>query len=201
MATVRTQIEGESLTHKYLWECCCMQIETAKRRRKGGMYFHMTAMLMAYLTCEAYINFAGEHIAPKEWENEKGFFSKPPYKGLEGKLDCLVKKCGITLDKGRRPYQTFKELAHLRRYLAHGKPDRFNVIVQHSSNEAPSLYGYDELSLLVTPEKSIRAMKDVETLLEFLHSQFAAHVPQGSFKRKALGGILGYATGSRQSDT
>ncbi len=50
------------------------------------MYFDLSAMLMAYLTYEAYLNFLGTRVTPSDWENEREFFRKAPYKGTEGKL-------------------------------------------------------------------------------------------------------------------
>ena len=66
------------------------------------MYFHISAMLLAYLTYEAYINFLGDRFASETWRDEKEFFSKKPYQGLEGKLKFLVtdRYYGATHDRG-----------------------------------------------------------------------------------------------------
>ncbi len=192
MSTAETEIEGESLTHRILWQCCILQMEIARNQPKGAMYFHLTAMLTAYLTYEAYLNYVGERVAPSEWANEKEFFNKDPYKGIEGKLKKIAEVCGITnINKGVRPYQTITTLGDLRDCVVHGKPDKFKVKSEHPRDIEQSLHGHDQLTQLVSPEKSERAIHDIEEFVEFLHQQARKHVHDIWFGDKALSGLLG----------
>ena len=173
MMLAKTKIDGETFTHKILWQCCLMQIETARRRKRGAQYFHMSAMLMAYLTYEAYINFLGERLAPDEWAKEREFFRKEPYQGIEGKLKLISEKSFIVgIEKGKRPYQTIINLKKFRDFLSHGKPNKYSKTIQHTRDNMPPLFGnYDKIDSLVTPEQAEIAVEDVEEFIRFLHEQ------------------------------
>jgi hypothetical protein len=43
-------------------------------------------MVFAFHTLDAYLNYAGEHLAPEIWQNEGEFFAKQPYRGFDGKI-------------------------------------------------------------------------------------------------------------------
>jgi hypothetical protein len=117
MARVQTKIAGEQFTHKELWRCCQLQLASARRRKKGQRYFHMSAMLMAYFAYEAYLNAAGSRIAPKDWANERAFFNSKNYKGIDGKLKRICEACGIPrILKGKRPFQSIRHLKGLRNF-------------------------------------------------------------------------------------
>ena len=199
---VETNIYGETFTHKILWECCQRQMETARRRKKGTKYFNMTAMLMAYLTYEAYINFLGERFAPDIWVNEREFFSKAPYQGIEGKLKKIQERCPIgAIEKGGRPYQTIKKLKDLRDFLSHCKPDKYYKTIIHTRDKEPPLFGkYDKLGTLVTPEKAEIAVADVKAFIGFLHKQASRHT-QDIWFAEALEGIRGYSTSESRTKT
>ena len=203
MTLVETNIVGETFTHKILWECCLRQMDTARRRKKGTKYFHITAMLMAYLTYEAYINFLGDRFAHETWKNEREFFSKAPYKGIDGKLKKIMENCPITgITKGQRPYQTIKQLKTLRDLLSHCKPDKFKkTIIHHRDNEPPLFGKYDKLEMLVSKEKAEMAVKDVEEFIEFIHKQAAQHTKDIWFGKEALSGIRGYSSGDSRVKT
>ena len=57
----------------------------------------MSSMLLAYLTYEAYINFLGDRFASDVWKNEKAFFAKKPYYGLEGKLSYCQREYRLSV--------------------------------------------------------------------------------------------------------
>jgi hypothetical protein len=170
---VETTISGETFTHKVLWKCCLQQMKTAKRRKKGSLFFHLSAMLLAYLTYEAYINFLGDRIAPDVWAKEKDFFTKKPYRGLEGKLRFLVEKIPISgIKKGERPFQTITKLKRLRDFLSHGMVDKFEEVIIHHRAKEPPLFGrYGKIDKLVTAESAERAVSDVREFIEFLHRE------------------------------
>ncbi len=173
------------------------QIKTARRRKKGTKYFHITAMLMAYLTYEAYINFLGDRFAPDVWKNEREFFSKKPYKGIQGKLKKILERCPMPdLKKGQRPYQTIMGLKKLRDFLSHCKPDKYTKTIIHNPDNIDILiFGkYDKIEQLVSKEKAEAAVKDVRELIEFLHEHAAQHTNDKWFGSEALGGIRGHSS-------
>lgn len=193
---VETRIDGETFTHKVLWECCLSQMETAKRRKKGSMYFHISAMLLAYLTYEAYINFLGDRFASDTWRDEKEFFSKKPYQGLEGRLKFLAEKIPIEgIDKSQRPYQTLKKLKTLRDFLSHGKIDKYERIIHHSRDKEPPLFGrYGILDELVTAESAKKAVLDVKQFIRFLHQQAMKRTNDLWFGEDPFDGFRGHAS-------
>lgn len=197
MMKIETTITGENLTHKILWECCIRNMETAKRRKKGSTYFFISAMLLAYLTYEAYINFLGDRFAPDTWAKEKDFFASRQDQGLEGKLKFLTKKIPITgIQKGQRPYQTIKKLKSLRDFLSHGKVDKYEkVIVHHRDNEPPLFGRYGKLGALVSPELAEIAVADIQQFVEFLHIQAKKQSDDAWFGDDPLGGIHAHSTG------
>ena len=74
---------------------------------------------MAFLAYEAFINYLGHVLAPELWADEKANFKG---KGLEGKLDAIVKKLhAYRWEKGANPYQAIKRLEAFRDMVAHGK--------------------------------------------------------------------------------
>ncbi|HEY4487740.1 MAG TPA: hypothetical protein VI483_03190 [Candidatus Paceibacterota bacterium] len=194
MKEVTTKIEGELITHRLLWRCCIKQMEAARSRENDASYFHLTAMLMAYFTYEAYLNFLGDRIAPKVWEDERRYFSKKPYRGADGKLRKIAEICGFEIERGKRPHETIVELEKLRNFVAHGKPDKYEEKVKHQPEREPSMFGYDTLSKYITQEKAERAINDGKEFIEFLHERCRAKVRDGWYGDKALEGSLGYAS-------
>ena len=168
------------------------QMEATRSREKDASYFHLTAMLMAYFTYEAYLNFLGDRIAPEVWENEKDEFSKGRYRGADGKLRKIAETCGFKIERGKRPHQTIVELEKLRDFVAHGKPDKYEETVKHQPAREPSILRYDTLSKYVTQKKAERAIADAKEFIEFLHEQCRAKVRAGWYGDKALEGSSGY---------
>jgi len=170
-------------------------METAKRRRKGAKYFRISGMLLAYLTYEAYINFLGGRFASDVWENERAFFAKKHYRGLEGKLKLLSERIPIVgIKKDQRPYQTIRNLKVLRDFLSHGKTDKYEKTIIHHRDEEPLLWPDGKLDKLVTPELANRAALDVREFIEFLHAQAVKHIKDIWFGNEPLGGIRWHAS-------
>ena len=189
-----TEIHGELFTHRLLWRCCTKQMEAARAREEDASHFHLTAMLMAYFTYEAYLNFLGDCVAPKIWRNERNYFSKEPHRGTEGKLRKLAAICGFDVETGKRPHQTIVDLEQLRDFVAHGKPDKYDATVRHHPGREPRMFGYDTLSKRVTQEKAERAIADVEKFIECLHERCRESVRDLRYGPKALKGSLGYSS-------
>lgn len=204
MTIVRTKIKGELFTHRVLWECCQRQLEaaeTARMNKTGPLYFELAAMLMAYLTYEAYINFLGDRLAPEIWKDERNYFNTDPYRGIEGKLKKIAEICNIKdIQKGERPYQTIIELNTLRNYLAHAKPDKYEKVIEHSRENEPTLF-HPELDQLVTPEKAKLAIDDVQAFVEYLHAEASSHVDDIWFGDEALEGPSQHSEGDTTAKT
>ena len=196
MTKVRTSASGENYTHRILWVCAQKQLEVAKAEPPGNWYFRLTAMLMAYFTYEAYLNFLGDRIDKDTWAKEKVFFSKHPYRGTEGKLLKLQEVLGMPpAQSGSRPYATISELASLRNTVAHGKPEQFTIGVQHSSNRQPSNMK-PWLRDRVTRPNAERAFIDVEQFVNAMHAQAVEKVGSSVVQPHALRGSLAFSLGT-----
>ena len=197
MTTVITKTEGENLTHRVLWQCCLRQIEIARKTEKGRKYFDLAAMLMAYLAYEAYLNFVGSRVAAADWADERTFFRRPPYQGTEGKLQRIVEVCGLpVINKGARPYQTIAHLAELRDLIAHAKPERYELEIEHPADKERPMFGPYRLERMISIELAERAIVDVEEFAEMMHKAVRHKVTDAWFGDAALRGLLGYATHS-----
>jgi hypothetical protein len=154
-------------------------------------------MLMAYFAYEAYLNLVGPRIDKEAWKNERDFFSKPPYRGTQGKLDRICEKIRIDIDRGRRPYQTIRELGRLRDSLAHGKLEAYAFEVEVEKGKEPDMFRDIQIYKMVTREKADRALKDTEEFIEYLHARIMEKCKDDDFlyKGKALGFPLALASG------
>jgi hypothetical protein len=201
MTNVETEIRGELFTHRLLWACCLELAEAAKEAVQSGkdsFCFKLSSMLMAFLTCESYINFLGDRLAPDAWKNERNFFNQPAYKGLEGKLKKLCEICNICdiqTHKGKRPYQTIKELSRLRTYLSHGKPDKYEKLVLHPRGKDPDLF-YPKIYQMVS-EKTLTldtAIHDVEEFIRCLNVRARRAGNKRLLDKDALEGFMQHST-------
>jgi hypothetical protein len=152
-------------------------------------------MLMAYLTYDAYLNFLGDRFAPEIWVKEREFFSQKAYRSLPGKLKYLVEKIPINgIKTGHRPMQTINKLKKLRDFLGHGKIDKFEKTIKHHRDKEPPLFGlYGRIDRLVTPELAEKAVLDVKTFINILHSQAAEHIEDIWSGEDPLEGLIGHA--------
>jgi hypothetical protein len=167
------EITGEGFTHQQLWNCATTLLTQPETKSPKDMYYCMAGMVMAYFTYEAYLNFVGSRIEPTVWKDERKFFSKDPYRGTQGKLKLLCEKCGIEVDRHKRPYATVQELGRLRDYLAHGKPDFYELEVDVEEGKEPDMFGNLKIYDLVSRDKAHRTLQDTEEFIEYLHAIIA----------------------------
>lgn len=195
---VVSTVEGEVLTHGLLWVACQRQLQAAQSCANGSWYFYMTAMLLALMSFEAYVNYLGVKLAPELWDDEKNNFRTPPYKGTGGKLLKLCELHELPFpNKGTRPYQSIRRLNELRDLLAHGKPEEFEFTVKHRAEDNPATIRY-ELDDYISEEKAVRSIGDVKRLAESLNSAFLAKVGYDLILSSAFSGAIAMSTGSQE---
>lgn len=114
----RVNVEEEIYTHEYLWRASTYLLSRAEETEADYRQF-IPALLMTFLAYEAFVNFLGHTLAPDLWADEKRNFRG---KGLEGKLEAITKLLpSFKWEKGRRPYQSVRELEEYRDMVSHGK--------------------------------------------------------------------------------
>ncbi len=117
----------EIYTHEYLWRAAELMMEEAKLNTKidkrKWFYFRLMGPLMSYMAFEAFINFCGYILFPKEWKDEQNYFKgKGDGDVIERKISKLLEKLNdFKWEKGIRPYQSIKELKAFRDMVSHGK--------------------------------------------------------------------------------
>ncbi len=191
-----TQTNYQTYTHRVLWECVKRQLEKAKEKPAGSFYFWLSAMVMGYMVFEAYLNYVGETLAPEEWDEERTFFSKAPYKGSQGKLQFLLDRYGInSFDKSTRPFNSVFALKSIRDEIAHAKPHHEEQTVTHPSNViAPFTRPW--LQNRVNEKEATRLLDDLEIFINSIHQSFRGC--QDGIKlvlEHPLDGLLGFGTG------
>ena len=113
----------------------------------------------------------------------------------------MYEKYQVKVDPNKRPYLTVREAGWLRDYLAHGKPDIYELEVDVEEGQRPDMFGGLKIYDLVTREKADRTLQDTEEFIEYLHREFAAKRNRPNpydvtFVGKALNFPLASASGS-----
>lgn len=186
--------EGETLLHRQLWRVVEIQASLSNERIKGSFYTDLVAMVFAFHTIEAYLNFVGKHLDPNIWKNERIFFRKEPYRGFEGKLKKVLELVECPpVNKDIRPFKTVLELKYLRDKIAHASPEGHSEAdpIFHPENTEPPLV-MSELSKLVTKQARCMAISDVEQFIEQVHSLALQKVSNPMFGKEALRGPTQY---------
>lgn len=190
MANMAGKFQHTTLTHRVLWECVQCQLDQARASEEGSWYFYLTAMFMGYMVFEAYINYIGHMLDPDVWQDERQRFRGT---GTTGKLDHLVVKFELELDKGARPFTSLKALKSLRDAVAHARPDTQEAEVS-GLYDFPS--GLQWLDGQVSEEQASMALGDVDLLIEQLHQCFVRADQDGVLPSFALKGALASGFGA-----
>lgn len=107
---------------------------------REGIGLEMTACLvMIAFAMEAHVNFFGWKLAPTKWDDRDQ---------IKAKIKVIAKHVGMSVDFGKRPYSTVKDLKAFRDQLAHGKPE---IIVR---KEDEFITTHEEIEALPFPSAS-----------------------------------------------
>jgi hypothetical protein len=123
-------VSGEFHNHQILWGHAALMRELHIQNKNGDAYVDVaealecSILLNVAFALEAHANYLLEAVCPTAYENERTLFSKGPYRGTLGKLRFLSECLNVSLDKGRRPFQTVKQLFDWRNLIAHSRIER-----------------------------------------------------------------------------
>ena len=190
-----TKFQGESFTHRILWTCALHQLRAGEKTDiDGAQWFLLSALLTAYLAYEAYLNFLGDRLAPDVWRREKEFFRKPPYQGINGKLEFILETLvSPKVNKGARPYQTIAWLENFRDLVVHGKPEKYEGEIEHPIDIEPQVL-QSKIWALIERSAVKRAFEDVEKFACALHDSAKPKLSKDVwFGDKPFNGSTGYA--------
>ncbi len=191
MARVTTTYEGIWYTHRLLWQIVEEQAALARERDREWVNPSLVAVTFAFHALEAYVNFAGEHLASDLWADEQNSFRKEPYRGWKGKLRKALELTNVPWEPDARPLKTVLDLHELRDSIAHGKAERFSGTFDHDADidELMPTSPNSKIRSMVLPKTKLdEVLKDVRSLLDQMHPTVAANVSDPFFKATAVGG-------------
>lgn len=190
-------VEATSFTHRLLWLTANNLVVSAKNLSDKQWTLYMAALVMTFFTLESYLNYLGETVDPDTWTNERDFFRMKPYIGTIGKLYYLADYCGLKpFERGKRPFQTIKQLSRLRDFLAHGRSERNCNNVRVIPGKFPP-YIKSFLEKSISEKKAEIALNDVEGVINEIHKAALFKFPHSGLFADPFSGILG----SQISDT
>jgi hypothetical protein len=138
-------------------------------KEQGWSNHTLVAMVFAFHTVEAYLNYIGEKLAPEIWQDERNFFRKEPYRGWDGKLRKVMELVELQRPEPlARPLKTILELKELRDLIAHGKSERLADEVVHAPGTLVR-FPSSTLESMITPREKLEfVLTDVEAFLDQL---------------------------------
>jgi hypothetical protein len=164
-------------------------MRAAETANTEHFYFCLPAMLMGFLAYEAYLNFLGERVAREIWENERAFFSRRPYRGVNGKLRKITEILELPYPDGNSPpFSTLMKLKDLRDTVSHGKPERFEDEIEHHVEEEPVFVRQSKIRQAISKDSVEVALNDVAAFIEELHRKakpFIEELHRKELHRKA----------------
>jgi hypothetical protein len=163
--SLKTTYVGEQFAHRLLWHIAEQESKRATEfEGEGWSFTSLVAMVFAFLTVEAYLNYVGERLAPEIWERERTFFRKSGFNGKLLKIRQLV-------DAPDEPhFQALAELKELRDRIAHGKPQKLSgeELHAHGTEAAAPI---PTINQMVTPKSKMQsALKNVERCIQDIHA-------------------------------
>jgi len=110
----RVSAEATTLTYVFCRAAAQRALRHAQENERGSFYFFMMAGVFAAFTVEAFLNHIGGMHLHSWAEIERRL-------GPREKLRLLAEVRGWSIDLGRRPFQTLRDVFRLRDALAHGR--------------------------------------------------------------------------------
>ncbi len=138
-------------------------LENAIRQNDGYFYELMSCLVIAAFKHEALINHLGYALLPNWQELERERHSD--------KQKAILRELGLSIDIGRRPFQTLHDLFDARDELAHGKPELLthdSVVKSGSREQMRRRKPLTKWESLCTLEFATRAYDDTEEIAVLL---------------------------------
>jgi hypothetical protein len=181
------QQKYEIYNHRILWRVAELNLYMATSSQKNAKFYALGAMLLYFFAFEGYLNWLGNRIAPEAWEEEREFFSRPPYQGGLGKYRFLTKVVRLSAPGASQgPFQTAKELLKLRDMAVHPRAEAGDRLVKFANSHFPPHYR-GRLAEKVSPKKASRARDHLSKLAEDLHIGAKSSYPELLWEDQAFG--------------
>lgn len=195
---IRMSVSEEICTHEYLWVIASLMLEEslkeANLKKVDSFYFRLSALLMSYMTFEAFINFSGYILFPEIWENEKDYF-KGKGDNVEAKISKLIEKLTeFEWKKGERPYQSIRNLRKFRDTVVHGKVNASNYEALMTNDGSYFKFKHD-WNEFTTEKKVKESMDDIKSFCQSLVESMRKKSDHLHLMFNAFEGSLGSANG------
>jgi hypothetical protein len=194
--TAITSGEGEYFLHMLLWHATRHQLEDAEKEHPGSGFNYLAAMVLAFNTLEAYLNFIGARLDPTIWKDEQNYFRKSKPSGFRGKIKKVYELSGLAEPNEKtRPYSSVWEAKAFRDMIAHAKTEKEKWEIEHAADtERP--HWTPRIETLLKRDRAKRFADDISSVIESIH-EAARRKVQGDIGigEKALSGLLGYSSG------
>jgi hypothetical protein len=167
------------------------------REPQGGLYACVASALFAYLAFEGLLNDLGDVLDPQAWKHERQFFAQPPFRGTLGKLSYLATMSGLSIDKGKRPYTTLRQLDRKRSGLVHPRTIRLTKTITFADpRELPRRLKVDTLTF-ATDKFLDKVFEDLPTLGDSLITSARRRDPRSmrTYPMRAFTGVIGLHDG------
>jgi hypothetical protein len=196
----------EIYTHEYLWRAAELMLEEAKLNanidERKSFYSCLLASLMSYMAFEAFINFSGYILFPEEWKDERNYF-KCKGKGdvIEIKISKLLEKLDdFKWEKGKRPYQSIKELKAFRDMVSHGKvkTSQYEAIRTDDGSHIEWTHDWDNFILIEKIDNYF--LTDIKTFCQSVLDSMRKKSDHPHLIFNAFEGSLASAQGSQIDD-
>lgn len=188
------KVSEEVYTHEYLWRAAETLHKHASLDRRH-FYYRLSALMMAYLAFEAFINFIGEVMCPDLWAHEKDAF-RGKGDAIEAKIGAIVRQFpGYEWRKGEFPYQDVKKLKRFRDLVAHGKVIRSEYIAFPNDDEINFRWTH-EWDEFIEPEQVARSISSVKTFSQSLLIEARKYCDEPHLLFDAFEGALASAEGT-----
>lgn len=144
-------------------------LEKAKSTREGSFLELLTAVLMAALAFEAFLNEAGQRV----WGAQSAVWAAVERRDPISKFRAVAEHVGFEAEAGERPLQTVGIVCRLRSDIVHAKPEFFRAEISAAVAEsAEMLAGVEGVSskweMACTVAFAERALEDVVQLTDQL---------------------------------
>ena len=152
-------------TFAYMHNGAKFMLKIAEESEEGQLYTLVASLIFSAFTLEAYLNHLGK-LRNKEWNEIERRHSK-----LE-KYKLFAEAAQIKFDFSVRPYRTLKELFSFRDRMAHGRTTEevISTCIDMHEKRLPQIHAKNDWQVFATLETARQSIKDVELLIEELHS-------------------------------
>jgi hypothetical protein len=158
--------ERDVRIHASLWNSSRWLLKRGQEQEEACFHQFMASLVFTAFTLEAYLNWLGQKLFP-HWSYLERLSPRE-------KIDLISDHVNLSVDNGRRPWQTVKPLFGFRNDIAHGKPEtiltRTTELINEQLNAHLGQIATTEWENFCTRENAERAREDVEAILRALHT-------------------------------